>query len=716
MPRENPSGNKTTLPAAAVRHSLPGNALFDEAFLACTSGHCIFDADGLLATWSDSFAGLYPTMSDVIRTGLHYRDWLRLLYQRSGIRNLGKISNIESWLDQQIEFIGNKDAQFIHYLIDERYVLIKHTALSNGSWLFAAFDITELQQMRKANAVTERKLQQFARLASDWFWELDENLRYRYHSSHKVPLGGMQVTDLVGKERIPDITARMLDNDQLAEHNNAILERRPLDVILTCVTDSGQTYHSHTVGLPQFDNTGQFTGYIGCGHDITESYTLKQQFEYQATHDELTGLWNRRAFGAYLKKLHENAAQLQPAEQTLLCIDLDKFKLVNDSAGHQAGDQLLRELADLFERVFGKQAILARLGGDEFGAVLPCNVDEAMRLSHGLIEKIGKHQFHWNKRKYSVGACIGVVAIDSSSRNSSDLLSKADIACYSAKESGRNQAQKYTTESTFQIQQKDELNKVQLLNNAINDGNVSLYLQPIVPTGDTVDSRVKFEVLLRIRDQNGEFLSSSDIIPVAEKYERMQHLDLWVTERTLVALEDLASLGVSASLSVNLSGNTLSSANTLTQIVSLVASHQIEPGSLCFEITETAAIANIEKVLATMTELRAMGCEFSLDDFGSGLSSFGYLKSLPVEYLKIDGSFVRNITEDRACRAIVTAFNTLSHEMGIQTVAEFVESEEIARLLTELDIDYLQGYNVGMPRDLDDWLNDYRVDQRQTGT
>ncbi|MEM7258511.1 MAG: EAL domain-containing protein, partial [Pseudomonadota bacterium] len=507
-----------------------------------------------------------------------------------------------------------------------------------------------------------------------------------------------------------------LNNDQLSEHNNAIKNHQPFDVILTCVDQQGQAYHSHTVGLPQFDNHGKFTGYIGCGHDISESYTLKQQFEYQATHDELTGLWNRRAFGAYLKKLHEHAQQAQPAEQSLLCIDLDKFKLVNDSAGHQAGDQLLRVLSDLFERVFGKHAVLARLGGDEFGAVLPCGVDEAMRLSHGLIEKIGRHQFHWKKRKYSVGACIGVVAIDQTSRNSSDLLSKADIACYSAKESGRNQAQKYTTQSTFQIQQADELNKVQLLNNAISDGNVTLYLQPIVPTGNTVDDRVKYEVLLRIRDENGEFLSSSDIIPVAEKYERMQHLDLWVTERTLAALEDLADLNVSGSLSVNLSGNTLSCASTLTQIVELVSSHRIEPGSLCFEITETAAIANIDKVLVTMRELRALGCEFSLDDFGSGLSSFGYLKSLPVEYLKIDGSFVRNITEDRACRAIVTAFNTLSHEMGIKTVAEFVENKDIAELLTDLKIDYLQGYSVGMPRDIDDWLDDYRAENHLTGT
>ncbi len=696
---------------------MPANALLDEAFLACTAGHCIFSGDGGLLTWSKSFASLYPTMSGLIEAGLHYRDWLRLLYERSGIRNFGTISDLDTWLDTQLSYIGNKDVQFIHHLVDNRYVLIRHTALSNGNWLFAAFDITELQQMRKANELSEQKFRQFARLASDWFWELDEALCYLYHSGHNPMLGGVDVDQLVGVSRIDDVNSRMIDNDQLRKHTTALRKHRRFDVVLTCIEADGKARHSHTVGLPQFDTHGNFTGYIGCGHDITESYTLKQSFEYQATHDELTGLWNRRAFGNYLNQLIEQAHKNITDTQSLLCIDLDKFKLVNDSAGHQAGDQLLRELADLFERMFGKHSVIARLGGDEFGAVLPCNVDEAMRLSHGLIEKIGKHQFHWRKRKYSVGACIGVVAIDNQSRDSSDLLSKADIACYSAKESGRNQAQRYSSQNSFQTQQNDELNKVKLLNDAINDDHVSLYLQPIVPTTHiTNDTRVKFEVLLRIRDKNGAFLSSSDIIPVAEKYERMQHLDLWVTERAMAVITELENLDVKASLSVNLSGNTLSSANTLAQIVSLVESHRVEPGSLCFEITETAAIANIDKVLATMGELRALGCEFSLDDFGSGLSSFGYLKSLPVEYLKIDGSFVRNITEDRACRAIVTAFNTLSHEMGIKTVAEFVESKEIAQTLTDLEIDYLQGYSVGMPRDVDDWLADYRRELKLTGT
>jgi Amt family ammonium transporter len=208
----------------------------------------------------------------------------------------------------------------------------------------------------------------------------------------------------------------------------------------------------------------------------------------------------------------------------------------------------------------------------------------------------------------------------------------------------------------------------------------------------------------------------ADIIRIAEKYDRMHQLDLWVTGKALNAIEQMAQYGVDATLSVNLSGNTLSSASSLSQIVALVEAYQIIPGSLCFEITETAAIANIDKVKEAMRELRSLGCEFSLDDFGSGLSSFAYLQTLPVEYLKIDGSFVKSIMTDNACRAIVSSFNTLGHEMGMRTVAEFVENREIAETLTTLNIDYLQGYYVGMPRDLDEWLADYISDQRLTGT
>lgn len=700
----------------AVQHAIPANTLLDEAFLACTSGHCIFNADGELVSWSESFAELYPCLSDAVVIGLNYRHFLRLLYEKSAIKNLPQINNVDLWLDSQMAQVGVKPVQFIHHLLDDRYIMIRHTPLSNQSWLFAAFDITEIHEVKRAHSQSEEKFLQFARLATDWFWELDENLCYRYHSTHNLPLGTVDATTLVGKPRILDVVSRMIKNDQLDEHINALSEHRPFDAVLSWADDKGTFFHSHTVGKPQFDTDGTFLGYLGCGRDVTEFYSLKQKFEYQAQHDELTGIWNRRAFSAFLDNLIGNCHDDDSEPGTLISIDLDHFKLVNDSVGHQAGDQLLKELTTLIADNVCDQSVIARLGGDEFCAFIPRPIQPTIEIAQDLINRISQHQFLWRKRKFSVGACMGVVAIDNTSSDSSDLLSKADIACYSAKTSGRNQVQEYSSQSSFQAQQNDELNKVKLLNDAISSDQVKLYLQPIVPTSTIPEDRIKFEVLLRVLNSDGDAMPSADIIRIAEKYDRMHQLDLWVTGRALTAIEQMDQYSVDATLSVNLSGNTLSSANSLTQIVSLVESHQITPGSLCFEITETAAIANIDQVRESMRELRALGCEFSLDDFGSGLSSFAYLQTLPVEYLKIDGSFVKDIMNDNACRAIVSSFNTLGHEMGMKTVAEFVENREIANTLTDLNIDYLQGYYVGLPRDLEEWLADYAAEQKLTGT
>jgi len=244
---------------------------------------------------------------------------------------------------------------------------------------------------------------------------------------------------------------------------------------------------------------------------------------------------------------------------------------------------------------------------------------------------------------------------------------------------------------------------------------MSLALQPILPTG-RVDDHSKFEVLLRLEDATRQVVPPGIVIPVAEKYDRMQHLDLWIIERSIEAISKFSELGQSVALSVNLSGNTLSNESCLEQIAHLVERNKVKPKTLCFEVTETATIKRIEKACGFIEHLKQFGCEFSLDDFGSGLSSFSYLRSLPVDYLKIDGCFVADIEEDLSNRAIVTSFNMLAHELGMKTVAEYVETEEIAELLATMGIDYLQGFGVGAPRSLEEWLRFYADSQRLTGT
>jgi diguanylate cyclase (GGDEF)-like protein/PAS domain S-box-containing protein len=701
-------------------HSFVQNDFLDEAFLACTEGHSLFDSDGRLLLWSDSLADLYPPLAHQLKAGMHYSSYLRCMVTLSAIRNIGHIANLDEWVAAEMKKVGVSETEFVHHLLDGRSILVRHKPLSNGFWFFAAFDITELQRAKSAAAGSEQKFRNFARLSSDWFWELDENLCYLYHSSHNQPLSGIDVDKVVGTSRIIDVSGAVVDNEQLREHNQGLREHRYIDVVLTWTNpDGGSPIHSHIVARPLFDGNGKFTGYLGCGRDVSTLYNLKQQLEYHATHDYLTGLLNRRAFGEYL---NEQLTDLQhhPAadSKTLICLDLDQFKLVNDSAGHQAGDQLLREVTATLRKEFGPDAVIARLGGDEFAIVVSLPADQAIAMCSAAITTIGRSPFHWQNRRFSIGASAGLTTIDAESTTPHELLSRADIACYSAKAAGRNQCQAYSSHSSFQRQQNEELARLKTLVYAMDNDGVTLYLQPIVPCKpkDNHDQPAKFEVLVRIRDVNGELISPAEVIPVAEKYDRMHQLDLRVIEQSIEAWRRLTASGMRVALSVNLSGNTLSNETCLTQIAALIEEHQLPPGSICFEVTETAAIESIERVTRFILDLRQRGCEFSLDDFGSGLSSFGYLKSLPVDYLKIDGSFVRNILDDKASRAIVTSFNTLSHEMGMKTVAEYVENDAIAHLLGELEIDYLQGYGVGVPRDLEAWIAELTPPLARTGS
>ncbi len=707
--------------------SQPGNErsfaqsnILDEAFLACTEGHSLFDSRGNLLSWSDSLAELYPPLADQLRAGMHYSDYLRSMVTLPAIRNIGQVDDLDHWVDCQMQKVGTCETEFVHHLLDGRSILVRHKPLSNGYWFFAAFDITELQRAKLAVADSEQKFRDFARLSSDWFWELDENLCYRYHSSHNQPLSGIDVDKVVGTSRIIDVRSAVTDNGQLHEHNQGLREHRYIDVVLTwSKRDGGSPVHSHIVARPLFDDDGSFTGYLGCGRDVSTQYNLKQQLEYHASHDYLTGLLNRRAFGEYLK------VQLQPcqpfkadAKQTLICLDLDQFKLVNDSAGHQAGDQLLREVTAILRREFGTHAIIARLGGDEFSIVVAQDAEQSMSLCNNAIAAIGRYAFIWQGRRFSIGASAGLVTIEAETTTPHELLSRADIACYSAKAAGRNQCQQYSSHSSSQRRQNEELNRLKTLVYAMDNDGVALYLQPIVHSMPSASANqpLKFEVLIRLHDEDGNLVSPAEVIPIAEKYDRMQQLDLRVIEQSIAAWERLTATGHRVALSVNLSGTTLSNETCLKQIARLIEQRQLPAGSICFEVTETAAIESIERVTRFIIDLRQLGCEFSLDDFGCGLSSFGYLKSLPVDYLKIDGSFVRNILEDKASRAIVTSFNTLSHEMGMKTVAEYVENDAIAELLGELEIDFLQGYGVGVPRDLETWITELTAPLALTGS
>ncbi len=706
-----------------IHNPSPEFSLFHEALLNSSDGHCLFDADSKLLSWSDSFGDYYPRIKDRIKPGYSYQQFVRDLMENQVLRNLKPVEDIDDWAVEQAAMLGEKH-EFVHHLQDGRHMRIKHSRLANGYYFFAATDITLSVVQQDALEDGKQRFERFAQLAADWFWELDAELKYVYFSGHTLPLCGTPRHELIGISRITHLQASVEKNAQLRDHNEALLARQEFEVVLSLADGAESLTHVHTIAAPVFDKQGVFTGYLGCGKNVTTEYGLKQQLEFQAAHDELTGLINRRAFANYLSVSLDTRTAREAQDQdcndlhrTLIYIDLDQFKMVNDNAGHQAGDQLLVDITRIFGRAYNSSDdVISRLGGDEFAVLSACDEEEAKLRTEEFIKLVGEYRLSWDERTFSIGASAGIVTIDSDTVSDSDLLSKADMACYSAKMSGRNQVHLYSRHGVFVNNQNDEIGKLELINDSILHDRLSIALQPIVPARPKDDNHTKFEVLLRLEDAKRKTVPPGVVIPVAEKYDRMQHIDLWMIEHSISAINQFAEYGEQVALSVNLSGNTLSNESCLGQISRLVENNQVEPKMLCFEVTETATIKRIEKACNFIEHLKQLGCEFSLDDFGSGLSSFSYLRSLPVDYLKIDGCFVADIDEDSSNKAIVKSFNTLAHDMKMKTVAEYVETEAIADLLIELGIDYLQGFGVGRPENLDAWLNYYSEQQSLTGT
>ncbi len=682
---------------------------YDEVFLNCTSGYCIFDQHQNLQAFSSDFPKLYPTICDQITMGMSYTDYMKVFYENSAVQNMGPAANVNEWIKSAIELFEKKSAQHTHHLHDGRWMQIVMSNTTTGHWLFIAMDITELRKSQLALEVQHQRYQSFARMAMDWFWELDSELCYVYHSGHQRSLTSYDNEELVGLSRVEVVKTHALDNDELRKHNQLLLEHKALNVVLSWRKSDNSIRHVNIIAEPEFDKYGNFTGYHGFGREVTQEIEIQSRLNHLADHDDLTGLLNRRAFESALAEILELIPKRESAA-TLCFIDLDQFKLVNDGGGHDAGDQLLKEVADTFGRQLDKDTLVARLGGDEFGIILRMGINDALKQINHIIRHISSTPFAWKQRKYTIGVSAGLVSIDEYHCDISELMSHADTACYMAKNAGRNQAQIYMYDEYFQDPVSLELKQVNLLRYAMDNDGLMLYLQPIKSI-QYERSHTHFEVLLRLTDEQGQIMSAGEFIPVAEKYDLMQHLDKWVLHESIKELTNMRSQYLDVSFSINISGNTLSNKGSANLYQSIINQSSIDPRMLVFEVTETVAIKNIETAKNFIREMKLFGCRFSLDDFGSGLSSFGYLKELSVDYLKIDGSFVRDMINDSTCRAIVSAFNQLSHELGMKTVAEFVEDAETEAMLKELGIDFAQGYGVGKPQKVHEWVEFLQVKQ-----
>ena len=459
----------------------------------------------------------------------------------------------------------------------------------------------------------------------------------------------------------------------------------------------GSEFSVRDSASPIRNDKGEVLGAVLIVKDVTRVRGLEREMAFQASHDTLTGLLNRREFESRVGEALANAT-FTGRRHALCYLDLDAFKVVNDTCGHSVGDQMLQQLSAVLEATARGTDILARIGGDEFGLLLTdCTMDEVEERAGAFLRTVRDYRFLWQGRIFEVGVSIGIVPVTKDSPRYNEILSAADAACFVAKERGRNRIHISDPEDVEVTARHHEAQWVERLNRAIERDEFVLYRQTIVPLQDQNKPEI-VELLLRLSD-NDEMILPGRFIPAAERYRMMPSLDLWVIRRAFefIRQDSAADHDGSQLYAINLSGQSLADRTVLDAILTQIDQCDIDPSRLCFEITETAAISHLASAQAFIGVLRGRGCSFALDDFGSGLSSFRYLKDLHVNYLKIDGSLVRDVAVDSVHREMVKAIRQIGLAMGLSTIGEWVETEASLEVLKDIGLDYVQGYCLGRP-------------------
>ena len=569
-------------------------------------------------------------------------------------------------------------------------------------------DITRLKHVQaELNAEKERALVTLAAIA-DGVIATDAEGRIDYINPVAETLTGWPATQALGKPlmevlRVVDEDTRQLADDPVRQClRSQRTYRIPGHPILLSAGGNAE-YSIEARVAPIFNERAQVTGTALVFHDVTELRGLAREMSYQAAHDMLTGLVNRREFELRVEAAIQTARR-ENLEHALCYLDLDQFKVVNDTCGHTAGDELIKRIAAQLQMRIRESDTLARLGGDEFGVLLEaCPLPKAVEIAEELRALIRGQRFDWEGHRFDLTVSIGVVAIGRDSGGLAELLSAADSACYVAKDSGRNRVHVFDTEDSALLERHSHMRWVPRLQSALDADRFVLHCQriaPIVP----VDGKVNYhEILVRLREHD-ELVAPGIFIAAAERYHLMPSIDRWVVRQSLRMLALRTHWEARDLFAINLSGHTLGDEDFLEFVRAELEASRVDARRICFEITETAAVANLRSAQHFIHSLRRHGCAFALDDFGSGLSSFAYLKRLPVDYLKIDGRFVKDIVTDTMDHAMVEAINQLGHIVGVRTIAEFVENDEILARLEKLGVDYAQGFGVHKPEPLEKFI------------
>ncbi len=570
-------------------------------------------------------------------------------------------------------------------------------------------DISELKQAREA--LYQEKEMALVTLQSigDGVITTDEVGNIRYINPTAEKLLGLSNKHVTGKfyhdvmqlvnestgEKLEDLVRLCLSLDAGTALSDEGLLLKP----------DGASYNLKVTSAPMRNHNGHVVGAVLVLHDITEQKGMARQLSYQASHDMLTGLYNRRVFEQRVEDAIRTAYG-KGQMHALFYMDLDQFKVVNDTCGHNAGDELLQQIAMLMQDKVRDTDVLARLGGDEFGVLLEhCPLERAVEIADKLREAVRDFRFIWEDKAFEIGVSIGILALTAESGNMAHALAAADAACYIAKDGGRNRLHVYQPDDEAIMQHHGEMQWVHRISTAFDSDSFELYAQPVA---HLAEGRVvsHYEILVRMKDDHGRIIPPGAFIPAAERYNQMPNLDRWVIRRTFEMLRaaqgDLAFPPVE--VAINLSGKSLSDDTVLEFVVDLFDATGLPCENVSFEVTETAAVANLSRATRFISVLRGMGCSFALDDFGAGLSSFGYLKTLPIDYLKIDGGFVRDMVIDQVDRAMVESINEIGHIMGLKTIGEYAEDEDVVQALQRAGVDFAQGNGIGEPRPFADVL------------
>jgi len=563
-------------------------------------------------------------------------------------------------------------------------------------------DITEQRIYEEALFREKESAQITLKSIGDGVVTTDADSNVEYLNPVAEELTGWRVDDATGRP-IDEIfrgfheeTCEPIENPLAIaiRRNRSIKSVRPTLLIRR----DGNELYIESNASPIRNDKGEVSGGVLVFHDVSEARELNRRLSYHASHDILTGLVNRREFEQCLARALKSA-RARETSYALCYLDLDQFKIINDSCGHSAGDALLSQLGALLKSKIRWRDTLARLGGDEFGLLLEsCTLDEAMRTADGLREAIRENKFTWDERTFSLGVSIGVVPITAANEDVATLLTAADSACQAAKEAGRNRIYSYQEHDIDLMRRRREMQWAARINNALEDQRFELFRQTILPLQQK-EQGAHYELLLRMRDENGSLVSPDLFIAAAERYGITPSIDRWVVKNALRWLVSEADERERLAMcSINLSGQSLTDDEFLPFVIHQFQHSGIDASTICFEITETAAIASYAQASRFISALKEIGCKFALDDFGTGLSSFGYLKNFPVDYLKIDGSFVKEILHDPIDREMVRSINEIGHLTGKLTIAEFAENQDIITMLKGMGIDYAQGYGVSEPQ------------------